>query len=230
MQLLESNTKAVTMTSREIAVLTEKRHDHVMRDITSMLEQLHGDGGVPTFGGTYVNEQNGQTYPMFRLPYDETICLLTGYDVKARMKVIKRWQELEQPTVAHAPALPPMTLAEKHRQLKVAQDIMADESLKNMFPLVWQQVSDGVQNDIVAMFGGKPLLGNTQQVPLDIVEIAKLAGITIPQNRKGAIGKSIKAQSSTPAVQVQRVINGSIRQANAYTNHDEILGLIRKLV
>ena len=30
------------------------------------------------------------------LPYDETVCLLTGYDVVARMKVIKRWKELEQ--------------------------------------------------------------------------------------------------------------------------------------
>jgi hypothetical protein len=225
MQFLESKTTK-TMTSREIAELTEKQHSHVMRDITTMLEALEKD--VSTFGGIFLDAYKREQ-PMFRLPYDETICLLTGYDVKARMKVIKRWQELEQPTVSPVTTLPPMTIAQKYEQLNVAREIMADESLKNMFPLVWQQVSDGVQNDIVAMFGGKSLLGHTQQVPLDVVEIAKQAGITIPQNRKGAIGKAIKAQSSMPAIQVQRVINGSIRQANAYTNHDEILGLIRKL-
>jgi phage regulator Rha-like protein len=98
MNFLTTNmAQATTMTSREIAELTGKRHDHVMRDITAMLTQLHGDGGVPKFGDTYTNEQNGQTYPMFALPYEETVCLLTGYDAKARMAVIKRWQELEKP-------------------------------------------------------------------------------------------------------------------------------------
>lgn len=38
-----------TMSSREIAELTGKRHDHVMRDVRSMLEQLEKD--APSFGG-----------------------------------------------------------------------------------------------------------------------------------------------------------------------------------
>ena len=33
-------TKALTMTSREIAELTGKRHDNVMRDIRTMLDDL----------------------------------------------------------------------------------------------------------------------------------------------------------------------------------------------
>jgi Rha family phage regulatory protein len=86
-----ANTSVMTMTSREIAELTEKRHDNVMRDIRAMLEVL--EKAPLSFEDTYINEQNGQTYSMFRLPYDETICLLTGYEVKARMKVIKRCNE-----------------------------------------------------------------------------------------------------------------------------------------
>ena len=85
----------ITMTSREIAELTGKRHDNVMRDIRAMLVELHGEGGVLKFEDTHQNPQNGQAYPMFRLPWDETTCLLTGYDTKARMAVIKRWKELE---------------------------------------------------------------------------------------------------------------------------------------
>jgi Rha family phage regulatory protein len=79
MLVLNTNPTA-TMTSREIAELTGKCHDNVMRDIAVMLEQLHGDGGILKFADTYVNTQNGQTYPMYRLLHDETICLLNGYD------------------------------------------------------------------------------------------------------------------------------------------------------
>ena len=54
-----------TMSSLEIAELTGKRHDNVMRDIRSMLAELHGEGGVLSFQDTHTNHQNGQTYPEF---------------------------------------------------------------------------------------------------------------------------------------------------------------------
>lgn len=84
-----------TMSSREIADLTGKRHDHVMRDIRDMLTQLHGEGGLPRFGDTYRNDQNGQTYPIFNLPKRETLILVSGYNLAMRAKIIDRWQELE---------------------------------------------------------------------------------------------------------------------------------------
>lgn len=62
-----------TMSSREIADLTGKRHDHVMRDIEAQLTELLGAEGLPKFGDTYRNEQNGQTYRMYRLPKRECL-------------------------------------------------------------------------------------------------------------------------------------------------------------
>ncbi len=54
-----------TMTSREIAELTGKRHDHVMTDIRKMLSEL----GVssPDFSGEY-KDSTGRTLPCFNLP------------------------------------------------------------------------------------------------------------------------------------------------------------------
>lgn len=87
------------MSSREIAELTGKRHDHVMRDIGRMLTELESD--LPSFGDIY-KDQGGRTYPCFNLDRHHTECLLTGYSAKMRMAVIKRWHELEAVQILHS--------------------------------------------------------------------------------------------------------------------------------
>lgn len=99
-----ANTSVMTMSSREIAGLTGKRHDNVMADIRKMLFELHGEGGVLSFQDTPTNPQNGQTYPVFNLPKRETLILVSGYNVQMRAAIIDRWQQLEEQ--AAAPALP----------------------------------------------------------------------------------------------------------------------------
>lgn len=85
----------LTMSSREIAELTGKRHDNVMRDIRAILIELHGEGCLLKFEDTHRNEQNGQVYPVFNLPKRETLILISGYSVALRARIIDRWQELE---------------------------------------------------------------------------------------------------------------------------------------
>lgn len=82
-----------SMSSLEIAELTGKRHDNVMRDIRVMLEGL--GVGILSFEGTQLNHQNGQSYPIFRLPKRETLILVSGYSVELRAKIIDRLAELE---------------------------------------------------------------------------------------------------------------------------------------
>ena len=99
-QLIAMNNE-VTMSSREIAELVGKEHKHVMRDLRVLSEQL-GDmfEGVVQF---WTHPQNKQQYEEYAIKRDTCITLLTGYDSVSRMKVIKRWQELES---AQKPAIP----------------------------------------------------------------------------------------------------------------------------
>jgi Rha family phage regulatory protein len=78
--------EAITMTSREVAELTGKDHRNVMRDIREMLEQL--EMGVLNFEHTYLHTQNGRSFPIFKLPKDLTITLVSGYSVPMRHKIV----------------------------------------------------------------------------------------------------------------------------------------------
>ena len=82
-----------TMSSLEIAKLTGKRHDHVMRDITNTLGELNIN--APHFWGTYKTKQ-GNEYGCYNLPKRETLILISGYNIVLRAKIIDRWEYLEQ--------------------------------------------------------------------------------------------------------------------------------------
>ncbi|PXW77369.1 regulatory protein Rha [Alteromonas sp. I10] len=81
-----------TMTSREIAELTNKEHGHVMRDVRSMLTKL-GKSHDPFLD--YEKSSRGRLEPLFRLDRDLTMTLVTKYDTARRYAVVRRWRELE---------------------------------------------------------------------------------------------------------------------------------------
>lgn len=107
----------VTMSSRDIAALTGKRHFDVMRDIESMFKQL-GES-VNGCAQNFVHPQNGQEYREYWLDREHTECLVAGYSAPLRMKIIRRLRELEQ----GSPSLP-QTLPEA---LRLAAD-MAEQN------------------------------------------------------------------------------------------------------
>ncbi|WP_212113012.1 Rha family transcriptional regulator [Bartonella queenslandensis] len=93
------NTTVQTMSSREIAELCSKRHDHVMRDIKKMLEELNAPKfGVVDFSGYYLDGK-GESRPCYNLPKRECLILVSGYSTALRAKIIDRWQELEKQAV-----------------------------------------------------------------------------------------------------------------------------------
>ena len=114
----------LTMSSLEIAELTVKSHDNILRDIRKMLNEL--DGGVTKFEETYKHPQNGQVYPIFNLPKRECFILVSGYNLKLRAAIIDRWQELENQSKPAMPttyiaALEALVASEKAKELALLQ-------------------------------------------------------------------------------------------------------------
>ncbi len=87
----------ITMTSREIADVTGKRLYHVNRDILTMLNELDLDKSK--FGSIYFDNKNRQQIE-YVLDEELTLTLVTGYSIKLRNAVIKRWKQLENQTVS----------------------------------------------------------------------------------------------------------------------------------
>lgn len=81
-----------TMSSLEIAELTGKRHDAILRDNRNLLNQgVDAHNFVET---SYTDKVNRQS-PCFELTKKGCLILASGYDAKLREKIINRWEELE---------------------------------------------------------------------------------------------------------------------------------------
>lgn len=118
MNTLTTTNQVVTMSSREIAELTGKNKADVHVDVWNMLSQLYSinkdDGKIHHVKNQQVNLTDGiivlfdvRGYVSeFNLDRYHTEVLVTGYDLKRRAAVIKRWYDLE--TGKAKPAIDPM--------------------------------------------------------------------------------------------------------------------------
>lgn len=81
----------LTMSSLEIAGLAGKQHQHVLRDIRKISQE------VDTFvqNWTKVPSGNGRPSEICNLPKRETLILVSGYSTEMRARIIDRWLELE---------------------------------------------------------------------------------------------------------------------------------------
>jgi phage antirepressor YoqD-like protein len=83
---------SLTMTSREIAELTDKEVNHVHRDIRAMVEQLGDDPDLHHLR----EDKDARGYTTcFHLSKSLSMTLVAGYNVKLRKAIIDRWQALE---------------------------------------------------------------------------------------------------------------------------------------
>lgn len=171
-ELMKINSEQ-TMSSREIAELTGKSHQHVLRDIdklNSNYDNLH----LPRCGQMFSIRQlpNGGAVKdrYFDLTRIQTFDLMTGYDTKLRIKVNRRWEELEkkQNTIDLSDANTILLLAQNYKE-EQDRRMLAEAKIKEDAPKV-------LFADAVTTSGKSILVG-------ELAKILRQNGVNMGQNR-----------------------------------------------
>ena len=92
------NNQSQMMTSLEIAELTGKQHNHLMRDIRNM-ERAWEKVTQSRFGLSTYKDSTGRTLPCYQLTKTECLYIATKFNDEARAKLVLRWEELEMEDV-----------------------------------------------------------------------------------------------------------------------------------
>lgn len=110
----------ILISSREIAEITNKRHDNIIRDIES---QLKND--ALKFEGNYLDNLN-RNKKQYLLPKNIALGIVSGYSFELRMKIINRLEELEKqnknfqvPQTFHEALLLAADLEKQNQTLKI---------------------------------------------------------------------------------------------------------------
>jgi phage regulator Rha-like protein len=97
-QLISGRGAGKTMSSREIAMLCEARHN----DVVATIERLFAKGLLRSSRKSRTEQTGGRPLEVFDLCQRDTALVVAGYSDEFRARVIDRWEELESQT----PALP----------------------------------------------------------------------------------------------------------------------------
>lgn len=117
-----------TMTSLEIAEITNKQHKDVMRSIRNMevaWEKVNGR----KFALVDYTDQKGEKRPCYQLTKTECLYIATKFNDEARAKLVLRWEELEKKEQYQVPQsfAEALMLAAKQQE-KIEQQQIALES------------------------------------------------------------------------------------------------------
>lgn len=85
----------VAISSLEIAEITGKRHDNILRDIEVQLTEILGEKALLKFEESYINSNNRE-FKCYNLSKIEALIVVSGYDAKLRASIIYRLEELEK--------------------------------------------------------------------------------------------------------------------------------------
>ena len=167
----ELTTIAQTMSSREIAELTGKRHDNVLRDCDALNDSYAKLGFLKIEEGYYTHKSTGkQKHREYQLTKMQTFDLLTGYSAELRIKVNRRWEELEREAQTAVPSLP-----QNYKEALVAlvAEVEKTEALQAQIAQEAPKVA----------FADAMLASNTSCLIGELAKILTQNGYAIGQNR-----------------------------------------------
>lgn len=169
-----NNSNSPKMSSREIAEITGKQHKNVIRDCDRLNDSYEKLGLLKIEQGYYTHENTGnQQHRECLLTKIQTMDLMTGYNIELRIKVNRRWEELEK---AQTKINPRLTLVEALRAY--ADEVERNEKLKGEIE---------VKNVLIAEYEPKvtyydQILASTDTIT--VTQIAKDYGMTAQELNK----------------------------------------------
>lgn len=200
-----------------------RRNDFVAR----CRDELDGD----YYESFVVSNPRGPASEVIAMTRDQCLLVSMRESKTVRRSVLAR---LKKPDDVAAVIEAPKPAAEDRpisleAEIAAAARVLSDDRLKALFPLLWQDIADGMQNALRRTLGA-PLALPAPDAPklLDVVEIAKASGIELPQNLRGAAGKYVRARVT--AVETERLINGAIRKSSAYADHAAVAAALREYI
>ncbi len=91
--------EVLAVTSLQVAEMFDKRHDHVMRDITEVISKCSESFCAPNFGDSSYRSEQNKELPMYLLSKDGFMMLTMGYTGEKAMALkeayITRFNEME---------------------------------------------------------------------------------------------------------------------------------------
>lgn len=172
-------TTAQTMSSREIAELTSKRHDHIIRDIEKMLDEL--EIAHPKFGGSYI-DATGRSLKCYNLPKRESLILVSGYNITMRAAIVDRWQELEtgkaqritQDTAESVPNLKTESYLAASKIMQATREALKDFITdNNQLALSCSQVGFKATGVDIVKLSGVQLIAHEQKQLLTVSQVGQ---------------------------------------------------------
>jgi len=142
----------------------------VMRDIRTLEADLSTSPNLDSYIKSITYEgKDGRSYPAYALDKDTCLTLLTGYDAVARMKVIKRWQELEAQQTFNIPTTlsGALRLASEQAELIEQQNaLLAEQAPKVAFHDAVESSQNSIPVGVFAKILAIPGLGQKQALCL----------------------------------------------------------------
>lgn len=117
------------MTSKEIATITGKPHNDVLKAIRAM-EPAWYKITEGNFSLSEYTDSTGRKLPMYELTKTECLYIATKFNDEARAKLVIRWEELETKERQNVPALP-QTYLEALKALVLSEEQKQVLALEN---------------------------------------------------------------------------------------------------
>lgn len=213
-------TNDVKMTSLDIAEVTGKNHQHVMRDIRKEITELGDEVGQSIFGqSTYTNSQNREM-PCYTFGKQGAMQLALKYDAKTRYNVIKYVDQLENKPVSQLDILQGAVnqLVQQENRL-IAVEKKQDEigEIITLNTQEWRRKANKIINSIAKKRGGFEAYSDVRNESYELLEERAKCRLSIRlTNRKSEMALNGASQSKINKVNNLDVIESDARLTEIY--------------